>query len=111
MSEQKPPPFIPLSLDFGAAPVAATVRPTSRAPAAHDPKLDMLVDELELSVRTAMCLQEGNIRYIGELVQKTELELLTIKNFGRKSLVELRLILGEMGLPMHTTLDGWKPPR
>ena len=56
------------------------------------------VDELELSVRSANCLQNANINYIGELVQKTESEMLKTKNFGRKSLKEIKEILAEMGL-------------
>ena len=56
------------------------------------------VDELELSVRSANCLQNANIKYIGELVQKTESEMLKTKNFGRKSLKEIKELLAEMGL-------------
>ena len=56
------------------------------------------VDELELSVRSANCLQNANIKFIGELVQKTEAEMLKTKNFGRKSLKEIKEILAEMGL-------------
>ena len=68
------------------------------------------VDELELSVRSANCLQNANIRYIGELVQKTEAEMLKTKNFGRKSLKEIKEILAEMGLSLGMKLDGWVPP-
>jgi DNA-directed RNA polymerase subunit alpha len=57
------------------------------------------VDDLELSVRSANCLQNANIRYIGELVQKTESEMLKTKNFGRKSLKEIKEILASMGSP------------
>lgn len=67
------------------------------------------VDELELSVRSANCLQNANIRYIGELVQKTEAEMLKTKNFGRKSLKEIKEILAEMGLSLGMKLDGWPP--
>jgi DNA-directed RNA polymerase subunit alpha len=56
------------------------------------------VNDLELSVRSANCLQNANIRFIGELVQKTESEMLKTKNFGRKSLKEIKEILGTMGL-------------
>jgi DNA-directed RNA polymerase subunit alpha len=72
------------------------------------------VDELELSVRSANCLQNANIRYIGELVQKTESEMLKTKNFGRKSLKEIKEILSEMGLSLGMKLDGWPgdgPPK
>src|SRR5258708_6562571 len=72
------------------------------------------VDELELSVRSANCLQNANIRYIGELVQKTESEMLKTKNFGRKSLKEIKEILSEMGLSLGMKLEGWPgdgPPK
>jgi len=72
------------------------------------------VDELELSVRSANCLQNANIRYIGELVQKTESEMLKTKNFGRKSLKEIKEILAEMGLSLGMKLEGWPgdgPPK
>ncbi len=68
------------------------------------------VDELELSVRSANCLQNANIKYIGELVQKTEGEMLKTKNFGRKSLKEIREILSEMGLALGMKLDNWPGP-
>jgi DNA-directed RNA polymerase subunit alpha len=68
------------------------------------------VDDLELSVRSANCLKNANIRYIGELVQKSEAEMLKTKNFGRKSLNEIKDILGEMGLSLGMKLDGWPPP-
>jgi len=67
------------------------------------------VDELELSVRSANCLQNANIKTIGELVQKTEAEMLKTKNFGRKSLKEIKEILAEMGLSLGMKLDNWPP--
>jgi DNA-directed RNA polymerase subunit alpha len=67
------------------------------------------VDELELSVRSANCLQNANIRYIGDLVQRTESEMLKTKNFGRKSLKEIKEILAEMGLTLGMKLDNWPP--
>jgi DNA-directed RNA polymerase subunit alpha len=67
------------------------------------------VDELELSVRSANCLKNAEIRHIGDLVQKTEGEMLKTKNFGRKSLNEIRDILTEMGLGLGMKLDGWPP--
>jgi len=67
------------------------------------------VDELELSVRSANCLKKADIRFIGELVQKTEAEMLKTKNFGRKSLNEIREILGEMGLSLGMRLSSWPP--
>ena len=68
------------------------------------------VDELELSVRSANCLKNADIRYIGELVQKTEAEMLKTRNFGRKSLNEIKDILGEMGLFLGVKLPDFQPP-
>lgn len=65
------------------------------------------VDELELSVRSANCLKNADIRYIGELVQKTEAEMLKTKNFGRKSLNEIKEILTEMGLSLGMKLENF----
>jgi DNA-directed RNA polymerase subunit alpha len=67
------------------------------------------VDELELSVRSANCLQNANIKLIGELVQRTEAEMLKTKNFGRKSLREIKDILSMMGLSLGMDLEGWNP--
>jgi DNA-directed RNA polymerase subunit alpha len=67
------------------------------------------VEELELSVRSANCLQNANITYIGELVQRSEAEMLKTKNFGRKSLKEIKEILAEMGLSLGMKLDHWPP--
>lgn len=65
------------------------------------------VDELELSVRSANCLQNADIKYIGELVQKTEQEMLMTKNFGRKSLNEIKAILATMNLDFGMKLEGF----
>jgi DNA-directed RNA polymerase subunit alpha len=70
-------------------------------------RLAKSVDEMELSVRSYNCLKNANIRTIGELVQKTEGEMLKTKNFGRKSLNEIKEILGTMGLSLGMKLDGW----
>jgi DNA-directed RNA polymerase subunit alpha len=72
--------------------------------------LDRPVGELELSVRSANCLQNANIRFIGELVQRTEADMLKTKNFGRKSLREIKDILSKMGLTLGMTVDNWEPP-
>ncbi|MFO1519747.1 MAG: DNA-directed RNA polymerase subunit alpha [bacterium] len=72
--------------------------------------LNKRVDELELSVRSANCLQNANIKHIGELVQKSESEMLKTKNFGRKSLNEIKEILGEMGLSLGMKIEGWSAP-
>jgi len=68
------------------------------------------VDELELSVRSANCLKNANIQYIGGLVQKTEVEMLKTKNFGRKSLNEIKEVLAEMGLTLGMKLENFVPP-
>ena len=70
-------------------------------------RLAKSVDEMELSVRSYNCLKNANIRSIGELVQKTEIEMLKTKNFGRKSLNEIKEILGSMGLSLGMKLDDW----
>ena len=68
------------------------------------------VDDLELSVRSANCLKNANIRFIGELVVRSEAEMLKTKNFGRKSLNEIKDILSEMGLSLGMKIEGWPPP-
>jgi DNA-directed RNA polymerase subunit alpha len=70
-----------------------------------NPNLFKSVDELELSVRSANCLQNANIRFIGELVQRTEAEMLKTKNFGRKSLNEIKETLASMGLSLGMTIE------
>ncbi len=67
------------------------------------------VDELELSVRSANCLKNDNIVYIGDLVQKTEQEMLRTPNFGRKSLNEIKEVLTAMGLSLGMSVSGWPP--
>jgi len=68
------------------------------------------VEELELSVRSANCLKNANINKIYQLVSKTEAEMLKTKNFGRKSLNEIKEVLSEMGLSLGMKLDGFDPP-
>jgi DNA-directed RNA polymerase subunit alpha len=84
-----------------------SVIPAVDEPAPLNPNLFRSVDELEFSVRSANCLQNANIRYIGELVQKTEAEMLKTKNFGRKSLNEIKELLTSMSLELGTTLDNF----
>ena len=88
-----------------------TAEPTEAPATEEQEKLNenlwRTVDELELSVRSANCLQNANIKYIGELVQKSESEILKTKNFGRKSLKEIKEILAEMGLSLGMKLDNW----
>ncbi|MCF8024040.1 MAG: DNA-directed RNA polymerase subunit alpha [Desulfobacteraceae bacterium] len=76
-----------------------------------NPNLYLDVDELELSVRSANCLRNANIRKIYQLVQRTENEMLKTKNFGRKSLNEIKELLGEMGLSLGMKLEGFVPPK
>jgi len=73
----------------------------------HNENLYRPVDDLELSVRSANCLQNADIKYIGELVQKTEQEMLKTKNFGRKSLNEIKEFLQEMGLSLGMKLENF----
>ena len=72
-----------------------------------NPNLFRSVDELELSVRSANCLQNANIRLIGELVQRSEAEMLKTKNFGRKSLNEIKEVLASMGLHLGMKLESF----
>jgi DNA-directed RNA polymerase subunit alpha len=67
------------------------------------------VDELELSVRSANCLKNDNIIYIGDLVQKTEADMLRTPNFGRKSLNEIKEVLSQMGLHLGMEIPNWPP--
>lgn len=68
------------------------------------------VEDLELSVRSANCLKNANIRFIGDLVTKSEAEMLKTKNFGRKSLNEIKEVLASMGLSLGMKIEGWPPP-
>ena len=68
------------------------------------------VEELELSVRSANCLKNADINQIWQLVSKTEAEMLKTKNFGRKSLNEIKEVLAEMGLSLGLKLEGFVPP-
>ncbi len=74
-----------------------------------NPSLLKKVDELELSVRSANCLKNDNIVYIGDLIQKTEAEMLRTPNFGRKSLNEIKEVLAQMGLHLGLEVPGWPP--
>ncbi len=74
-----------------------------------NPNLLRKVDELELSVRSMNCLKNDNIVYIGDLVQKTEAEMLRTPNFGRKSLNEIKEVLAQMGLHLGMEVPGWPP--
>lgn len=96
-----------------AAPVTAGIAvPSTETPADTNQLNRYLlkkVDELELSVRSANCLKNDNIIYIGDLVQKTEAEMLRTPNFGRKSLNEIKEVLASMGLRLGMDIPGWPP--
>jgi DNA-directed RNA polymerase subunit alpha len=92
-----------INLEDAAEMSEAGVGETSSA--TSNENLDKSVEELELSVRSYNCLKNANIRTIRELVQKTEGEMLKTKNFGRKSLNEIKEILGTMGLSLGMRLD------
>ncbi len=79
------------------------------AEAQFDPILLRPVDELELTVRSANCLKAENIHYIGDLVQRTEVELLRTPNLGKKSLTEIKEVLESHGLTLGMRLDNWPP--
>ncbi|NBX15804.1 MAG: DNA-directed RNA polymerase subunit alpha [Proteobacteria bacterium] len=89
------------------APVAEAVTVDARV----NESLYKSVDELELSVRAANCLENAGIRYIGELVIRSESEMLKTKNFGRKTLNEIKDILAEMGLHLGMKIEGFDPAR
>ena len=77
--------------------------------AQFDPILLRPVDELELTVRSANCLKAENIYYIGDLIQRTETELLKTPNLGRKSLNEIKEVLASRGLTLGARLENWPP--
>ncbi|MBX2987363.1 MAG: DNA-directed RNA polymerase subunit alpha [Bdellovibrionaceae bacterium] len=95
-------------LTFDEAMEPAEEKKDSSSPKLNE-NLFRSVDDLELSVRSANCLKNANIRYIGELVVRSEAEMLKTKNFGRKSLNEIKEILAEMGLSLGMKIDGWPP--
>jgi DNA-directed RNA polymerase subunit alpha len=96
----------------GLQPVeGGSVYPSPGMPAKenHDPILLRPVDELELTVRSANCLKAENIYYIGDLIQRTETELLKTPNLGRKSLNEIKEVLASRGLTLGARLENWPP--
>ena len=74
-----------------------------------DPALIRPVDDLELTVRSANCLKAENIYYIGDLIQRTEVELLKTPNLGRKSLTEIKEVLASRGLALGMRVENWPP--
>jgi DNA-directed RNA polymerase subunit alpha len=95
----------------GASPMIGMAAPAQEESDANQLNRYLLkkVDELELSVRSANCLKNDNIIYIGDLVQKTEAEMLRTPNFGRKSLNEIKEVLSSMGLRLGMDIPGWPP--
>ncbi len=89
--------------------LAAFDAPVPRAASNFDPILLRPVDELELTVRSANCLKAENIYYIGDLIQRTENELLKTPNLGRKSLNEIKEVLASRGLTLGMKLENWPP--
>jgi DNA-directed RNA polymerase subunit alpha len=89
--------------------LAAFDAPAPRSTQQVDPILLRPVDELELTVRSANCLKAENIFYIGDLIQRTENELLKTPNLGRKSLNEIKEVLASRGLTLGLKLEGWPP--
>lgn len=89
--------------------VEALMTASGRSSAQFDPVLLRPVDELELTVRSANCLKAENIHYIGDLIQRTENELLKTPNLGRKSLNEIKEVLASRGLTLGMKLEAWPP--
>ena len=89
--------------------LAAFDSPAPRGNTQFDPILLRPVDELELTVRSANCLKAENIYYIGDLIQRTENELLKTPNLGRKSLNEIKEVLASRGLTLGMKLESWPP--
>jgi DNA-directed RNA polymerase subunit alpha len=89
--------------------LAAFDAPVQRSSQQFDPILLRPVDELELTVRSANCLKAENIYYIGDLIQRTENELLKTPNLGRKSLNEIKEVLASRGLTLGMRLEAWPP--
>jgi len=89
--------------------LAAFESPSPRSAQQFDPILLRPVDELELTVRSANCLKAENIYYIGDLIQRTENELLKTPNLGRKSLNEIKEVLASRGLTLGMKLESWPP--
>ncbi|MGB0262286.1 MAG: DNA-directed RNA polymerase subunit alpha, partial [Henriciella sp.] len=90
-------------------PETETVGPSEESDLGFNPVLLKKVDELELSVRSANCLKNDNIVYIGDLIQKSEAEMLRTPNFGRKSLNEIKEVLAGMGLHLGMDVPDWPP--
>jgi DNA-directed RNA polymerase subunit alpha len=98
-----------INFDEDAEPFSEKAEESEGGPQFNE-NLYLDVDELELSVRSANCLRNANITKIYQLVQKTESEMLKTKNFGRKSLNEIKELLSDLGLSLGMNLEGFEPP-
>ncbi|MDR1395588.1 MAG: DNA-directed RNA polymerase subunit alpha [Deltaproteobacteria bacterium] len=96
--------------DFEEMPPIVTARNLDLGQTVYNDQFSRPVDELELSVRSANCLKNADIYFIGDLVQKTEQEMLKTKNFGRKSLNEIKNVLNNLGLQLGMTVSGFVRP-
>ena len=95
----------PLTIFINFEEAPELMQPVVDEPEPLNPNLYKSVDDLELSVRSANCLQNANIRFIGELAQRTEAEMLKTKNVGRKSLNEIKETLQSLGLSLGMTIE------
>ena len=85
-------------------------QPMTKSLPSPDPILLFLIDELDISVRAANCLKAENIYYVGDLIQRTETELLKTPNLGYKALKQIKEVLASYGLVLGTKLEGWVSP-
>lgn len=97
-------------INFDEDSAEPAVKPDIDGRSVVNPFLDHKVEDLELSVRSANCLKNAEINFIGELCQKTDQEMLKTKNFGRKSLNEIKALLSERDLTLGMKFDDWTPP-
>ena len=101
------------ALEGGAEPASEPSGLSIGGGGARGPQMDPIllrpVDDLELTVRSANCLKAENIYYIGDLIQRTEQELLKTPNLGRKSLNEIKEVLASRGLTLGMKLENWPP--
>ncbi|PIE56325.1 MAG: DNA-directed RNA polymerase subunit alpha [Desulfobulbus propionicus] len=97
-------------INFNEERAKAPEKPDDKEKEVYPEFLDKNVEDLELSVRSANCLKNAQISYIGQLVQRTDAEMLKTKNFGRKSLNEIKALLDEHKLTLGMKIDGWVVP-
>ena len=97
-------------INFKEEEEVSTVEEEQEVAPSYNEHLDLRVSELDLPVRAANCLRSANITYIGQLVQKTEKEMVEIKNFGRKSLADIYEVLKRRSLNLGMSIPDWTPP-